>query len=453
MLVLANFWRKMTKVYFYFGLLSVFVGSVFSAVGMNLLKASSKLEKMRRLHHRWRFWLGIFLTSVVNTSLDAYAFAFVPVSVIAPFGGVCVVTSALIAYKGCITERELLDRLQWMCLLAIMGGVCLVGTFGPRPLPVTNATIILEGFEKPSFVVYQAVWGGTNLCAFALRFFRILKVQTLKETLLFGVSAGMSSGVTQCLMKALASMTAGEALVGNSDNVLDNLPYKTLQFWRAILQLALAGALLLYAMNICICSTDVGVSNAVYQSSLIIASIAAGSAFYGDLDDSSSLYLSLFLFGIALVIFGVSLLLTRHSYNQGKIKYCIPTQESVVSSQTTDVDASSVIDVDEIVDDIDQDPINLGDVEHDRHNSHDPKEPTDTRGRSEAIQPDQVETPPYSRRTTVEFDEEASEDSASSEQRIRGVKGVKPRRALPKRARKVRMAQNTLDAMKDDPDL
>ena len=207
----------MAEVYFYFGLLSVFVGSVFSAVGMNLLKASSKVEKTRPLHRRWRFLLGIFLTTVVNTSLDAYAFAFVPVSVIAPFGGVCVVTSALIAYKGCITERELLDRLQWTCLLAIMGGVSLVGTFGPRPLPVTNATVILEGFEKPSFVVYQAVWGGTNLCAFALRFFRILKVQTLKETLLFGVSAGMSSGVTQCLMKALASMTAGEAIVGDSD--------------------------------------------------------------------------------------------------------------------------------------------------------------------------------------------------------------------------------------------
>ena len=141
------------------GLLCVLFGSVFSALGLNLIRASGLHEKHRPCHRRSRNIAGLFLVTVVNTSLDSIAFAFVPVSVIAPFGGIAMVVSALIAHSGKLGFREHLDRVQWSALCVVVLCVGVIGGVGPRPPPETNSTVLFAEFDSPPFVAYQVVWG------------------------------------------------------------------------------------------------------------------------------------------------------------------------------------------------------------------------------------------------------------------------------------------------------
>lgn len=304
-----------TTLYGFIGLGAVAVGAISSAVGLNLLKWSAVLERGLPIYKRRRFMAGIFLTTIFNTALDTFAFSFVAVSVIAPFGGLCVVVAAMLAHRGVFGPREVLDRFQWACLAAIFGGVGLVGGFGPRPPPVTNSTIIFEDFGNAGFVWYQVVWGALTLGAYVGLHSKLFGPTSLWATVLFGSSAGMSSGITQCIMKAITSISAGATIVHGASYAWEYFPWTHPQLWRAIAQLVAAALLLLHAMNTCICSTDVGVSTAVYQSSVIVGSIVAGCAFWGDLDDVAPVHLFMFLFGIGCVVAGVFCLLTRHKKN------------------------------------------------------------------------------------------------------------------------------------------
>jgi hypothetical protein len=286
---------------------------------MNLLKSSAVVEKSLHCLQRRRFFLGIFLTTVFNTTLDTFAFSFLSVSVIAPFGGLCIVTSAMLAHKGVFGPKETLDRTQWVFLLSIFCGVGLVGGFGPRPPPVTNATAIFEDFDNVGFICYQSVWIIITASAYTgLHVLKMFEKNSLWTTVLFGSSAGMSSGITQCIMKAITSISAGAAIMHGVEHAWVYFPWSNPQFWRAVVELIVAALLLLHGMNTCICSTDVGISTAMYQSALIVGSVLAGCAFWGDLDGMTPLSLSMFMIGLVGVVAGVCLLLTRHKNNQSK---------------------------------------------------------------------------------------------------------------------------------------
>ena len=84
------------------GILLACMGACTSGFGMNLMKASSRLEAHRPLHKRYRWILGASLACYVNTSLDIVAFALAPLSLIAPIGGLTIVVSVLVARLGIV---------------------------------------------------------------------------------------------------------------------------------------------------------------------------------------------------------------------------------------------------------------------------------------------------------------------------------------------------------------
>lgn len=88
------------------GIILATIGAVTSGIGMNLMKASSKLEVDRPWYCRPRLLIGVSLAAWINTSLDSVAFALAPLSIIAPIGGVTIVASVLFARIGLAVSHE-----------------------------------------------------------------------------------------------------------------------------------------------------------------------------------------------------------------------------------------------------------------------------------------------------------------------------------------------------------
>lgn len=301
-----------TAVYSTIGIVAVCIGAMSAAVGVNLIKSSAILEAHKPLCSRRRLVVGTLLTTVFNSTLDAFAYSFVPVSVIAPFGGTCVVISALLARAGAFGPKETLSILQWISVAAVFVSVALVGVFSPRPAPITNATVIFASFDEPAFVAYQVLWGCVSSVAYAAMLLGVIKRTSLNSTAAFGIVAGLSSGITQVIMKALASVSAGATILHGPEHAWDHFPIRNPQLWRAIIQIALAAIVLLHSLNLCIVSTEVSVANAIYQSSLIVSGVAAGCAFWGDLDGTTALRGTMFAIGIVGVVCGAAVLLVTH---------------------------------------------------------------------------------------------------------------------------------------------
>jgi len=293
------------------GLLCVFIGSVFSAIGLNLIRASGLRENHRPFYRRPRYLGGLFLVTVVNTSLDSVAFAFVPVSVIAPFGGVAMVVSALIARSGKMGFREYLDWFQWVALGVVVVSVGLIGGLGPKPPPQIDSAVLFAEFDAPPFVAYQVVWGVAVAVSYSVVYSEVVARTSIKTTIVTGLAGGISSGITQTMLKLIASLSAGAAIIDGAASAWANFPWRNAHLWRAFALLIVAAVVLLHNMTMCIASANVGVSTAVFQSILIVSSVFAGSAFYGDLVGIPAWRLAVFVAALVMTVVGVAVLVYR----------------------------------------------------------------------------------------------------------------------------------------------
>ena len=285
------------------------VGACTSGLGMNLLRASSKLEQTRPWYKRYRFWIGASLATFVNTTLDSIAFALTPLSVIAPIGGVTIVVSVLLARCGFAGETERVTRIQWVSILAIVLGVVLIDIYGPSPEPEFDTELVLQNFNKPSFIIY-------NVTTFLLASLIIIGVflgelapTAIETTICTAISAGLTSGLTQCMLKVV-SVSAAEWTLGGK------VPWQNQMFLLALGELVVAAFALFYLLTTCLASADIAISSPFYLANVMIFTIVAGCAFYGDLDMVSETTMFIFALGVVLVVTGLSVLVSQRE--QGK---------------------------------------------------------------------------------------------------------------------------------------
>jgi len=116
-----------------FGIMMIICGCFSSAAGMLLMKLSSDVgEHEQPLWRRWRWGLGFLLLVVNATAIDLIAYGITPLSLIAPFAGLTIVFSTLIAATGLLTERELPTPRSFVATLLVLAGVTIVSVFGPH---------------------------------------------------------------------------------------------------------------------------------------------------------------------------------------------------------------------------------------------------------------------------------------------------------------------------------
>lgn len=87
------------------GLLLQVLGCCFSSVGLAFMKLSSERDGGKLMILRWRWWLGFLCLGVFATIVEGVVLTLVPLTIVAPFAGLTIFISMLIAATGCISAR------------------------------------------------------------------------------------------------------------------------------------------------------------------------------------------------------------------------------------------------------------------------------------------------------------------------------------------------------------
>jgi len=241
------------------------------------------------------------MATFINTTLDAVAFTLCPLSIIAPLGGLTIVSSVLFARAGCSGRREEVTPQQWTCILMITIGVATVDVYGPKPEPVLDATYVLNRYRQPSWLVYQGVALGVVGATYAALCTGMLGGTGLRTTVLTALSGGLMAGITQNMMKLLSTVAAACALGGE-------LPFHNSLFWLASAEILVVAGALLHMLNLCIASATMAVASSLYQVCVITCTIVASSAYFGDFDAVVLSDQSLFSIGVVFVLLGLGAL-------------------------------------------------------------------------------------------------------------------------------------------------
>jgi len=286
------------------GIVLATIGSIVSGLGMNMMKASKLLERGRPWWRRPRLLIGISLACYVNTLLDCVAFALAPLSIIAPLGGIAIVSSVLLARLGCAGKKEEVSLLQWVCIWAVVGGVAVVDIYGPRPEPVLNTSWVLDRYHTESWIMYELATLAVLIATYAGIYTRKLGGPDLETTIATAVAGGMASGITQNIMKLLATVVAAYTLTGE-------LPFGHADFYCAIVELIVVAIALLHLLNLCIGSAAMALATPLYQVCVITFTILAAACFYGDLDVVTRFELMMFSLGVTMVLGGLLVLILK----------------------------------------------------------------------------------------------------------------------------------------------
>jgi hypothetical protein len=304
-------WRSATEHLdlVFVGIALAVIGSITSGFGMNLIKASHKYERHRAWYRRTRLIIGMSLACWVNTLLDVVAFALTPLAIVAPIGGVTIVAATLFARCGWTGDPEVVHWQQWAAISCVVTGVGVVTVCGPHPDPVLNTTEVLDHFHDLPFIAYQStMWTAIVLCVVGLQLNKIGQPK-LETTLATGVTAGLCSGVTQTMMKVMSVCVADFFITGA-------LPFLIPEFWMAIAELIVVALVLFYLLQICLGSAPLSLSSPLYMVSVILFTVVAATAFYGDLTVATKTELVLFTLGVMLVVTGMGVLIAWREENK-----------------------------------------------------------------------------------------------------------------------------------------
>jgi hypothetical protein len=284
------------------GVALVIVGAISGGFGMNLIKASSKLEIALPWYYRKRLMLGLFLSTVFNTCLDLVSFALTPLSVIAPLGGVSIIAACIFSSYGVGGSNEIFTKFKTVGIAMVVVGIGLVAAFGPRPKStVLDVETLFVDFTATPFCAYQIV---TLLVLSIISITFALELMphgSLLMTMVAAFSGGLASGLCQSLIKLFAACVADFTVHSNYSWIHNPL------FTLAVVELACTGILLFILLKTTIESgPNISVSTTYYSVCVMLSTIAAGAALYRELGNFGSPWqFSLFFLGIGLVLKGV----------------------------------------------------------------------------------------------------------------------------------------------------
>ena len=87
------------------GIFLVCLGCAFASTGLLLMKESTVHEGERPFFLRWRWLIGFCFLGILTTVVDVYVLGILPLSLVAPFAGLTIVFTLLIASSGARAHR------------------------------------------------------------------------------------------------------------------------------------------------------------------------------------------------------------------------------------------------------------------------------------------------------------------------------------------------------------
>lgn len=289
----------------------VVLGSVSGGLGFNLISKSSRTEVDQPLWRRPLLATGLFLSTVVNTAMDLISYALVPLSTIAPLGGVAIVAAAGFSALGISGEKEPITKAKVLGIGCVVSGIAAVSVFGPRPAStILDVGAAFHAFAAPPFFTYNI----TTLCALCAVFIGVggdlLPEFSIVRTVLCSIVAGMSSAVCQSLIKLMATCLADYS-------VHHGRPWRQPLFPLTLFELAVVGGMLFVLIKLTIENADLAFGTSMYTVAVMIFTIVAGSDFYGEFEDIADGNLAAFCVGVVVITAGI-VVLSRSPPRSGK---------------------------------------------------------------------------------------------------------------------------------------
>ena len=177
-------------------------------MGFLLMKQSALLEDNRPWYRRWRWFAGFLCLLVLQTGCDAVSLTLLPLSVVAPFAGLTIVFSLLLASSGACGRAESLSTSDMVGAGVTIVGVCGVSAFAPHSgaestLAEASESLTELSFAVPTAVLVMAVAGclGASVAGKAL------------PAIFFASGAATCAALSQLSMK-LVSLAVKEVLSG-----------------------------------------------------------------------------------------------------------------------------------------------------------------------------------------------------------------------------------------------
>ena len=313
------------------GVVLVVLGCLSSSIGLVMMKHSANAEADRPL---WRrpWWWGGFMFLVVNaTVIDIFAYAMLPLAIIAPFAGLNIVFSTLLAATGLLHVREPLMRSDVALIALTVAGVTTVSICGPRededdPEPLNGLT---HQFVDPGFLVFAV---GT--CAFVLALVATQHTPSLTRrcqltphspllTTCNGLAAAACGALSQTFLKIVAEAIASKPPAPS--------PWASPASWASLLGLVAAAPLQLYLLNSTLASSPVAFAVPLYQSLLGILTIVAGATFFREFEHVPAANATCFAVGVLAAMLGLAVLSRKSVAEQHTVPI---VQEEIVPPAT-----------------------------------------------------------------------------------------------------------------------
>ena len=127
------------------------------------------------------------------------------------------------------------------------------------------------------------------------------------------------------------------------------LPFAHADFYCAIVELILVALVLLNLLNVCIASAPLALSTPLYQVCVIMFTITASAAFFGDLDVVTRFELLMFSLGVSAVLCGLMVLILKRDTSHDERP--VATQEPKKDQAAAPCAQATIVDV--LVDDPD----------------------------------------------------------------------------------------------------
>lgn len=269
------------------------VGCASSSLGLLLMKSAAEEESDRPLVLSPRWLLGFVMLGIVATVVDVIVLGILPLSVVAPFAGLTIVFSLLLARTGWLCAKEMLSWADIKSIGLVLAGVTLVSAFGPRDEggPPSLATLV-AAMQNPRLTVFACAALGS--AAARLQLMSSSKSGVWGPVLSAFAAAGCGT-LSQLALKLLSTS------VGSLPGSLPTLAL-------ALIGLAIVAPLHLRLLNLTLSSSAVALGVPLYQSLLICCTTAAGGILFGEFDAMPAGLLATYGAGVATATAGLALL-------------------------------------------------------------------------------------------------------------------------------------------------
>lgn len=318
------------------GILLIPIGCISSASGLLLMKASVMERPDLPAYKNVRWLLGFFLLGIMATVVDVIVLGMLPLSVVAPFAGLTIVFSLLLASSGLITgQKEQLSRSDLTAIFLVLCGVTLVSAFGPHSSEAPSLSVLIAAFQRPRF-------GGLILVAATSSAARICRRTPVSSA----SSAPSGAGVTEkehgsegggaiadgggasstgggggsaawaALVSAFAAATCGclsqlmLKLLSTSLGSLSTSPDAYAPLGCALVGLAFSAPMHLKLLNETLAGASVAIAVPCYQFLLLGCTTAAGGLLFDEFAGSTPQSLLCYAIGVATATAGL-VVLTR----------------------------------------------------------------------------------------------------------------------------------------------